>query len=210
VYEDLGSGCLADLSEQGIGEPLVGASCAAGVSVVTFSCDKLLGGPQAGIIAGKKEIIERIRRNPLFRALRVDKLTIAGLEVTARAYLRGALDEIPALRMIRATADEIRARAEKFVALLLPRLPGNALAEMVAGYSVIGGGATPDQQLPSYLIALKSEVHSAAKLEARLRINSGAVPVIGRIEKDRVVLDLRTVQPDEEGDLIEAIGQALA
>jgi L-seryl-tRNA(Ser) seleniumtransferase len=146
----------------------------------------------------------------LFRALRVDKLTIAGLEVTARAYLRGALDEIPALRMIRATADEIRARAEKFVALLLPRLPGNALAEMVAGYSVIGGGATPDQQLPSYLIALKSEVHSAAKLEARLRINSGAVPVIGRIEKDRVVLDLRTVQPDEEGDLIEAIGQALA
>ena len=102
VYEDLGSGCLADLSASGINEPVARASSDAGVDVVSFSGDKLLGGPQAGIIAGKREFIERIRRNPLFRALRVDKLTIAALEVTLNAYLRGALDEIPALRMIRA------------------------------------------------------------------------------------------------------------
>jgi len=209
VYEDLGSGCLADLSEQGISEPLVQASCDAGVSVVTFSCDKLLGGPQAGIIAGKKEIIERIRRNPVFRALRVDKLTIAALEVTARAYLRGALDEIPALRMIRMTAAEIGERAEKFVALLSPRLPEAGSAEIIAGHSVIGGGSTPDQQLPSYLIALKTDARSAANFEERLRENSGGVPVIARIENDRIVFDLRTVQPDEESELMRAIVQAL-
>jgi L-seryl-tRNA(Ser) seleniumtransferase len=209
VYEDLGSGCLADLSEQGISEPLVQASCDAGVSVVTFSCDKLLGGPQAGIIAGKKEIIERIRRNPVFRALRVDKLTIAALEVTARAYLRGALDEIPALQMIRMTAAEIGERAEKFVALLSPRLPEAGSAEIIAGHSVIGGGSTPDQQLPSYLIALKTDARSAANFEERLRENSGGVPVIARIENDRIVFDLRTVQPDEESELMRAIVQAL-
>jgi hypothetical protein len=120
VFEDLGSGCLADLAASGVSEPVVAASCAAGVSVVSFSGDKLLGGPQAGIIAGKKEIIERIRRNPLFRALRVDKLTIAALEVTLRAYLRGAFDEIPALRMIRLHADAIGERARKFIAQLQP------------------------------------------------------------------------------------------
>jgi L-seryl-tRNA(Ser) seleniumtransferase len=209
VYEDLGSGCLADLSEQGIGEPLVGASCAAGVSVVTFSSDKLLGGPQAGVIAGKKEIIERIRRNPVFRALRVDKLTIAALEVTAKAYLRGALDEIPALRMIRMTPEKIRERAERFVSFLRPRLPGHANAEVLAGYSVIGGGSTPDQQLASYLVALNSQARSARRLEERLRQNSPGIPVIARIENDRVVFDLRTVQPDEESELMTAILQAL-
>src|SRR5580693_713735 len=118
VFEDLGSGCLADLSAHGVSEPVVAASCSAGASIVSFSGDKLLGGPQAGIIAGKKEIVERIRRNPLFRILRVDKLTIATLEVTLRAYLRGALDEIPALRMIRLSADDISKRAEEFIAQL--------------------------------------------------------------------------------------------
>src|SRR6202040_3533448 len=107
VYEDLGSGCLADLAANGINEPVARASCEAGVSFVSFSGDKLLGGPQAGIIAGKREFVERIRRNPLFRALRVDKLTIAALGITLNAYLRGALDEIPALRMIRLSADDI-------------------------------------------------------------------------------------------------------
>ena len=101
VFEDLGSGCVADLAAAGIDEPVVRASCRAGAAIVSFSGDKLLGGPQAGIIAGKKQLVERIRRNPLFRALRVDKLTIAALEVTLKAYHRGALDEIPAVRMIR-------------------------------------------------------------------------------------------------------------
>ncbi len=209
VYEDLGSGCLADLSEQGITEPLARVSCDAGVSVVTFSCDKLLGGPQAGVIAGKKEIIERIRRNPVFRAMRVDKLTIVALEVTAKAYLRGAYDEIPALRMIRMTAAEIRERAEKFVALLSSRLPKTASAEVIAGNSVIGGGSTPDQSLASYLVAIKSADRSAAKVEERLRENSGGTPVIARIENDRVVIDLRTVQPEEEAELLAAIVQAV-
>ena len=107
VYEDLGSGCIADLSTSGIAEPVARASCDAGASIITFSGDKLLGGPQAGIIAGKKEFVERIRSNPLFRALRVDKLTIAALEATLQSYLRGALDEIPALRMIRLSQQEI-------------------------------------------------------------------------------------------------------
>ena len=118
VYEDLGSGCLADLSASGINEPVARASSDAGVDVVSFSGDKLLGGPQAGIIAGKREFIDRIRRNPLFRALRVDKLTIAALEVTLNAYLRGALDEIPALRMIRRHGRDIAHRAEALAAKL--------------------------------------------------------------------------------------------
>ncbi|MGH9709401.1 MAG: L-seryl-tRNA(Sec) selenium transferase, partial [Candidatus Acidiferrales bacterium] len=115
VVEDLGSGCLVDLSSTGIGEPIARASFDAGADIVTFSGDKLLGGPQAGIIAGRKNVVERIRRNPLFRALRVDKLTIAVLEVTLRAYRRGAWEEIPALRMIRMTAHEIEGRARAFV-----------------------------------------------------------------------------------------------
>ena len=115
VYEDLGSGCIADLSASGIAEPVARASCEASASVITFSGDKLLGGPQAGIIAGKKEIVERIRANPLFRALRVDKLSIAALEATLQSYLRGALDEIPALRMIRLIPGRNRQPSEKFL-----------------------------------------------------------------------------------------------
>ena len=121
VYEDLGSGCIADLSTSGIAEPVARASCEAGASVITFSGDKLLGGPQAGIIAGKKEIVERIRANPLFRALRVDKLTIAALEATLQSYLRGALDEIPALRMIRLIPGRNRAARAKLLRKISPR-----------------------------------------------------------------------------------------
>jgi L-seryl-tRNA(Ser) seleniumtransferase len=211
VFEDLGSGCVADLSGSGVAEPVVRASCAAGASVVSFSGDKLLGGPQAGIIAGKKEIVERIRRNPLFRALRVDKLTIAALEVTLRAYQRGALDEIPALRMIRMTPEEVGARAADFALHVSARLPADAKIEIREGFSVIGGGSTPDQQLPTHLIALSSARHSAAALEERLRRPvGGGVPVVARIEDDRLVLDLRTVIPDEEAALAAAIAGALA
>ena len=113
------------------------------------------------------------------------------------------------LQMIRMTAAEIGERAEKFVALLSPRLPEAGSAEIIAGHSVIGGGSTPDQQLPSYLIALKTDARSAANFEERLRENSGGVPVIARIENDRIVFDLRTVQPDEESELMRAIVQAL-
>jgi len=204
VYEDLGSGCLADLSASGINEPVARASSDAGVDVVSFSGDKLLGGPQAGIIAGKREFIERIRRNPLFRALRVDKLTIAALEITLNAYLRAALDEIPALRMIRAKADEIAQRAEALARKLRLAL-ANVTIETRPGFSVIGGGSTPDQQLPTQLISIASSQFSPATLETRLRKPASGPPVIARIEDDRLILDLRTVFTDEEPALAAAI-----
>ena len=169
VYEDLGSGCIADLSTSGIAEPVARASCDAGASIITFSGDKLLGGPQAGIIAGKKEFVERIRSNPLFRALRVDKLTIAALEATLQSYQRGALDEIPALRMIRLSQKEIAERAQNFCEKFRPALPADVKLEFLPGFSVIGGGSTPDQQLPTSLIAISTPRHSAAQLEDRLR-----------------------------------------
>jgi L-seryl-tRNA(Ser) seleniumtransferase len=209
VYEDLGSGCVADLSESGIAEPVVRASFQAGASVVSFSADKLLGGPQAGIIAGQREIIERIRRNPLFRALRVDKLTIAALEVTLKAYQRGALDEIPTLRMIRMSAGEIARRAARFVEQLSAILPQDARAEVHRGFSVIGGGSTPDQQLPTHLVCIASNRHSPAGIEQRLRQPANGTPVIARIEDDRIILDLRTVFPGEEAALASALAAAL-
>jgi L-seryl-tRNA(Ser) seleniumtransferase len=209
VFEDLGSGCLADLSANGVCEPVTATSCAAGASAVSFSGDKLLGGPQAGIIAGKKEIIERIRRNPLFRALRVDKLTIAALEITLRAYLRGAVDEIPALRMIRLEAGAIAERARKFVAQLQPLIAKDVTLRIIAGFSVIGGGSTPDQQIPTNLITIASTRHSPGQLEARLRKPGNATPVIARIEDNRLILDLRTVMPAEESQLTSALASAL-
>jgi L-seryl-tRNA(Ser) seleniumtransferase len=210
VFEDLGSGCLADLAAGGVSEPVVAASCAAGVSVVSFSGDKMLGGPQAGIIAGKKEIIERIRRNPLFRALRVDKLTIAALEVTLRAYLRGAFDEIPALRMIRLHADAIGERARKFIEQLQPSVVGDVTFRIADGFSVIGGGSTPDQQLPTTLISIACSRHSAAELEKRLRKPGNSTPVIARIENKQLILDLRTVFAGEESELAAALASALS
>jgi L-seryl-tRNA(Ser) seleniumtransferase len=186
---------------------------------MTFSGDKLLGGPQAGIIAGKKEIVDRIRRNPLFRALRVDKLTIAALEVTMKSYLRGAFDEIPALRMIRLPASEIASRAEQVCEKLRLLLPGGVGVEIRDGISVIGGGSTPDQHLPTSLIAIASPRINAKQLEEHLRrpelraSGSGKpvapVPVIGRIEDDRLLLDLRTVQIEEEPELIARLAAAL-
>ena len=220
VYEDLGSGCIADLAASGIAEPVARASYEAGASVITFSGDKLLGGPQAGIIAGKKEIVERIRANPLFRALRVDKLTIAALEATLQSYLRGAYDEIPTLRMIRLSQEEIAQRAKTFCEKFRPALPVDAKLETRPGFSVIGGGSTPDQQLPSTLIAISTPRHTAAQIEGRLRkprttspagaTSPTATPVIARIEENHVVLDFRTVDSEEENEIASALVAALA
>ncbi len=210
VFEDLGSGCLVDLSAYGFDEPVVHLSLAAGASVVSFSGDKLLGGPQAGVIAGKKELVERIRRNPMFRALRVDKLTIAALEATMNAYLRGALDEIPALRMIRMTAGEIERRIAGFLPRLRSQLPaGEAQVEVLPGESVIGGGSTPAQHLATHLVAIHSKRFSTTQLEARLRKPAASVPVLARIVEDRLVLDLRTVLPEQEEALAAALAAAL-
>jgi len=206
VYEDLGSGCLADLSGTGVEEPVVRSSCAAGVTVATYSSDKLLGGPQAGIIAGKRDVVEAIRRDPMFRVLRVDKLTIAALEATGRAYLRGAIDEIPALRMIRAGAEAMRVRSEIFCTKAVDALPDGVRLSVVPGFSVVGGGSTPDQRIESYVIALEGGATSVNAMEVRLR--AARVPVIARIEGKKLILDLRTVRVDEEGELIDALVSA--
>jgi L-seryl-tRNA(Ser) seleniumtransferase len=210
LMEDLGSGCLIDLSAYGISEPTVRQSVEAGVGVVTFSGDKLLGGPQAGIIAGNRDFIARIRRHPLFRALRVDKLTITALEVTLGAYLRAAYDEIPALRMLRATQAELKRRAENFLRELRPELPLDEVElEISDGESVVGGGSTPTQSLPTKLIRIASARRSATQLEQRLRRAPASIPVIARVEDDRLVLDLRTVFPEQESLLLKTLAAAL-
>jgi L-seryl-tRNA(Ser) seleniumtransferase len=186
VYEDLGSGCLVDL---GLGEPLAQDSLNAGVNLVSFSGDKLLGGPQAGIIAGDPDLVTRVRRNPLFRALRQDKILIQALEKTLRLLLLGDIESIPALRMIRTGADEIRARAEALAA----RIPG---AVVEPGESLIGGGATPDLAPPTYLILLDAD-------ETKLRANDP--PIVARMEKGKVAIDLRTVLPEQEDAIVQAL-----
>lgn len=190
LYEDLGSGCIADLRAFGVDEPLVSDSIRAGVDLVSFSADKLLGGPQAGILAGKPELVSRIRRNPMYRALRLDKLILQSLENTLRTLLFERWDEVPTLHMIRQSAEEIHARAER----LLSRVPQ---AKLVKGQSVIGGGSTPGQSLPTWLISVPDH------WEPRLRLGSPAV--IGRIEEGRLLLDLRTVLPNQEQQLAECL-----
>ena len=210
LVEDLGSGCLIDLSEHGVSEPTVRQSIEAGVSLVMFSGDKLMGGSQAGIIAGKKDLIARVRRFPLFRALRVDKLTIAALEVTLGAYLRAAWDEIPAIQMIRATPQELKRRAENFIRELRPELPLDEVEiEIADGSSLAGGGSTPAQSLPTKIIRIASARYSAAKLEQRLRRAPAGISAIARVEDDRLVLDLRTVFPEQEALLVKTVAAAL-
>jgi L-seryl-tRNA(Ser) seleniumtransferase len=193
LYEDLGSGCIADLSQYGLREPRVSESLEAGVNVVSFSGDKLLGGPQAGLIAGDAEVIARMRRNPLFRALRVDKLITQALETSLRHLVFEQWDAIPALRMIRMSADEIRERAERMRARV-------SQLEIISGRSVAGGGSTPDQSLSTWLLALEGD---AVEIERALRACDP--PVIARIEDDRLMLDPRTVLPEEEAELTRAL-----
>jgi L-seryl-tRNA(Ser) seleniumtransferase len=217
LYEDLGSGCLVDLRAQGIDEPVVRESFAAGANIVSFSGDKLLGGPQAGIIAGKKDLIARIRKHPMFRALRVDKLTIAALESTLRAYLKtdaspenDSAPLSPTLKMIRATAAEISARTQNFAQLLQSKIPANhATIEIHKTNSVIGGGSTPGQILPGVAITISSKSISASKLEEQLRTTPHQIPVIARVEKNKLWLDLRTVFADQESGLATTVAQAL-
>jgi L-seryl-tRNA(Ser) seleniumtransferase len=196
VYEDLGSGCVVDLRQFGVDEPLVQDSLRAGADLVSFSGDKLLGGPQAGILAGKAELVTRLRRNPMFRALRLDKLIYETLENTLRALLMEQWGPVPALRMIRASADEIRERAKRLVAAV----PG-LNAQVEAGESVIGGGSTPEQSIPTWLIV----VNHTDVVAGEKKLRAGDPPVIARIEDDRLLLDLRTVFLEEEEELKRAL-----
>jgi L-seryl-tRNA(Ser) seleniumtransferase len=215
VYEDLGSGCLVNLSTSGVAEPVVRESVMVGVSIISFSGDKLLGGPQAGIIVGEKELIARIRRHPMFRALRVDKLTIAALEATLLAYLRGegagGHNAIPTIRMIRATTKEICARANNIIELLRARISVDAAKFQIReAESVIGGGSTPGQLLPTCVIAIECLRCSPTELEERLRAGiSGNIPIIARVEDDQLILDLRTVFPEQESSLVKSVSAAL-
>ena len=198
LYEDLGSGCVIDLRPYGIHEPVVAESFAAGASLVSFSGDKLLGGPQAGILAGQPELVARLRRNPMFRALRLDKLIYQSLETTLRHLLLEQFDRIPTLAMLMQTPARIRERAESLLARSAIE------ADLVDGQSVMGGGSTPEQSLPTCLIALRST--EPVEIERRLR--AAKPPVIARIQDDRVVLDLRTVLPGEEEELAAALRAA--
>jgi L-seryl-tRNA(Ser) seleniumtransferase len=205
LMEDLGSGDIFDLRTVGVrGEPTIAASLHAGVDIVTFSGDKLLGGPQAGLITGKPEVVKKVRKNPLFRALRVDKMFYAALEATLLAYLREDYDAIPALRMMRLTEEQIGERAEHLMRKLhvsTPRLN----VEVVKTQSVIGGGSAPGATLPSRALAISSPDLSADEIARRLR--AGATPIVARVEDGRVQLDLRTVDPEQDEVVLRAMEQ---
>jgi L-seryl-tRNA(Ser) seleniumtransferase len=202
LVEDLGSGALFDLRSVGFrGEPDVFDSLRAGVDVVTCSGDKLLGGPQAGILSGRNDLIAHMRANSLFRALRVDKLTYAALEATLLAYLKHDHDAIPALRMLRLSKDAIGRRAELIAAQARSSPPVSI--EVIDGESVAGGGAAPAAALPTRLLAISSSKYSAEQIIKMLRGSNP--PIIGRVQEGRVVLDLRTVFPEQDHFVLEAI-----
>ncbi|HSE35723.1 MAG TPA: L-seryl-tRNA(Sec) selenium transferase [Blastocatellia bacterium] len=204
-FEDLGSGCLIDLTPYGVkGEPVVAESLKGGISVVSFSGDKMLGGPQAGIIAGSREIVDKVRRNPLMRAVRADKMTYAALEATLRLYDRGdAVSEVPVLGAIASTREKIGERAARLCEAIAQLTNGRLKASLEDGGSVIGGGSAPEVSLPTVLVALQGDSMSAAGIEERLR--SYRIPIITRTERDRVMIDLRTVAEDDERIMLDAI-----
>jgi L-seryl-tRNA(Ser) seleniumtransferase len=206
LVEDLGSGlidALGALSD----EPLVAPRLRAGVDVVTFSGDKLLGGPQAGLAAGRRDAVDRMRKNPLYRALRVDKMTLAALDAVLLEHVAGrAAERLPVLRMLSASADEIHARALALVATLRADA-GDTLVEIVPGESAVGGGAAPAVALPTHLVAIAQASRSPDVLAARLR--RAKPPVVTRVAGGRVVIDLRTVFPEQEGELLAALRAAL-
>jgi L-seryl-tRNA(Ser) seleniumtransferase len=197
LIEDAGSGWLVVGDEDSLAlreEPAIAASLAAGVDLIMFSGDKLLGGPQAGIIAGRHDLVDRIRRHPLMRALRVDKMTYAALEATLQSYATDRALDVPVMRMIGATIEDLQARA---TALAVQLNAGSLRATVVEGVSTIGGGSAAGSELPTRLVQLQHRSMSATSLERRLR--SLDPPVIARIHEDRVLLDLRTVLRHHDG-----------
>jgi L-seryl-tRNA(Ser) seleniumtransferase len=210
LVEDVGSGALIDFTRWGLpAEPTAREALAQGVSVVCMSGDKLLGGPQAGILAGKRKLIEAMRQNPMARALRVDKLTLAALVATLRLYREPGKVEtaIPTLRMLHESAGSVRARAEEILRALGADRASQHRAEVVACTTEVGGGAMPLARVPSYALALRPARGKVEDLARSLR--TGPDPVIGRIESGRLLLDLRTVHRDEHERLAASIARAL-
>ncbi|MEP7212612.1 MAG: L-seryl-tRNA(Sec) selenium transferase [Acidobacteriota bacterium] len=208
MYEDAGSGALIDMTKFGLAdEPVISNSIRAGVDIVSFSGDKLLGGPQCGIIVGRRELIEQLRRSPLYRALRVSKLTYAALEATLAAYTTSTPEaELPVLRMLAITPEVLARRSAAFTEGVHAAVGEFLNVEVISGQSVVGGGAAPDFHPATSLVALRPVADSAAALERRLRI--GETPVIARLQDDRVLIDLRTVSVDEVDGLLEAVAAA--
>jgi len=206
VMEDLGSGCLVDLRRFGFPyEPTVPEVVASGVDLVSFSGDKLLGGPQAGIVVGKSGLIGRLAQNPLNRALRIDKLTVAALEATLYAYDAGdALETIPTLRMLTEAQSAIRRRARGLLRRLSPETQARLGVALVDATSQVGGGALPTVELPTAALALGTRERPAHVLDERLRM--GQPPVLGRVLDDRLLLDFRTILPAD----IPALAAALS
>ncbi|MBI5027041.1 MAG: L-seryl-tRNA(Sec) selenium transferase [Nitrospirae bacterium] len=211
VMVDLGSGCMIDLEKYGIhGEPSVQDIIKTGVDIVTFSGDKLLGGPQAGIILGRKALIEEIQKNPLTRAVRIDKLTLAALEATMLEYMdeERAIKNIPTLMMLTQPVETIRLRAKKISALLKKAVADRAKVEVMTDQSRAGGGSLPEAGLPTFVVSIMPSYISVSALEERLR--KGVPPVISRIKEDALILDARTVRDSEIKDLIKNIKSALS
>ena len=203
VLEDLGSGCLVKLADYGIqDEPSVQDSLKAGVDVVSFSGDKLLGGPQAGIILGRKEYLDMLKKHPLNRAMRVDKMTLAALEATLDSYERGRTEEIPVLAMLSAGPDALKAKAETLAALLQE---AGVPVCVVPVQGQVGGGSVPSQNLPSFAVALTGNV---TVLEEKLRL--GWNPIIGRIHNDTYLLDVRTLWEEDFPTIVNAVKEAMA
>ena len=211
VLEDLGSGLLLDLTGFGLPrEPTVSETLATGIDLVTCSGDKLLGGPQAGLIAGRRELVARLKRHPLARALRLDKMTLAALEATLRLYLDPprALREIPALRLLAASAGDQQQRCRELLAPLQAAAGTRAVIEVVAAAATVGGGAMPLAELPGCVLAVNPQEISLQELTVRLR--AASPPVIGRVQDERLLLDPRTLLSGEEPLLVSALGEALA
>jgi L-seryl-tRNA(Ser) seleniumtransferase len=209
VIDDIGSGALIDFARfGGQDEPVARASIAAGADLVMFSGDKLLGGPQAGILAGKKESIQKIEKDPLMRAFRCGKMTLAALEATLRLYLHEerALKELPTLRMLAAPLAELRQRAEALAERLRP-LAGLASVKVCEDQAFAGGGSLPDQALKSCVIEIQAAEISDTELAMRLR--TGTPAVMGRVRDGKLVLDIRTVFERQEDDLVEAVRRAM-
>ena len=205
LIDDLGSGCLLDTTRFGLpAEPTPQESIAAGADLALFSGDKLLGGPQAGIIAGRREAVDRLRRHPLARALRMDKATIAGLAATLEHYLKDeALEKIPVWRMIGEPIGAVTRRARRWA-----KGAGHG-ATTVDGLSMVGGGSLPEEGVATKLTAIPSQADRSAETLAR-RLRANEPPVIGRIDHDTLLLDPRTVQPREDGVVVAALRAALA
>ena len=210
VMEDLGSGLLLDLSRLGFpSEPLVQDSVAAGVDVITFSGDKLLGGPQAGIIVGKQKYIEKIKKNQLLRILRVDKFTLSALEATLRLYLdpEKALQQIPVFQMLTVPVEKLQARAEKLLSRLEECLGTEYKAGIAREKARVGGGSLPLVSLPSVQVTLENPRISSGEISKRLR--KASPPVVARVKKDKVLLDLRSLRAEEDELLIKVLHSVL-